>query len=754
MADQYQNKNAFNSYGGNMNNQDNRKPPVRPKDPYNFNQVQEKPPPTSMNDNFQVRASAMKSGYQERLKTGMKSNAAAGFKSKVPDGSAKIQTSVLQQKIKTEEDTFRELEKETNRLLEASVEAKLSGKLTKALELAKEAATKEKQIRRTREQTAAIEQINSELTFSVCVNLANMYQINNLLKEALNTYTIIVKNKNYPNSGRLRVNMGNIYFSQQHYPLAIKMYRMALDTVPSVNKDMRIKILKNIGHAFVKLGEFQDGIDAYENIMESQADFQTGFNLIVCYYALGDPEKMKKWFAKMLTLDIPGMEEDEEIILDKPEETGLKNDPLKEYEKSEKEKALKYISNSAKLLIQVIDQDPIAAYDWVIEALKAAELSDIESEMEIAKAIYFIKIKEFERAIDIFKGFEKKDKSMRARAANNISFLYFLEKDIENSEKYANLANETDRYNAKALVNKGNCLYVKEEYEAAKEHYLESIGVEANCIEAIYNLGLVNKRMGLFEESIQAFEKLQSIMPRNPEVIYQLGNIYEILNQNKQAIKWYNILATRIPSDAAILLKIGTLYYKEQDEIQALHFHQESYRYLPSNIDTISWLGIYYAKCDLYEKALQFFERASQIQTKEVKWKLMVATCYRKMNSFQQALKLYQEINTEYPENMECLRYLVLICKDLGINYEQYSIQLKKLERAQEAKAAIQGAEFPVEANEMNESPQKIQFYKRNPDAPEIAEANFQKAPHSPSKKVQKIEQNVEEKDEVDELLP
>ena len=343
---------------------------------------------------------------------------------------------------------------------------------------------------------------------------------------------------------------------------------------------------------------------------------------------------------------------------------------------------------------------------------------------------------------------------MRARAANNISFLYFLEKDIENSEKYANLANETDRYNAKALVNKGNCLYVKEEYEAAKEHYLESIGVEANCIEAIYNLGLVNKRMGLFEESIQAFEKLQSIMPRNPEVIYQLGNIYEILNQNKQAIKWYNILATRIPSDAAILLKIGTLYYKEQDEIQALHFHQESYRYLPSNIDTISWLGIYYAKCDLYEKALQFFERASQIQTKEVKWKLMVATCYRKMNSFQQALKLYQEINTEYPENMECLRYLVLICKDLGINYEQYSIQLKKLERAQEAKAAIQGAEFPVEANEMNESPQKIQFYKRNPDAPEIAEANFQKAPHSPSKKVQKIEQNVEEKDEVDELLP
>jgi len=47
----------------------------------------------------------------------------------------------------------------------------------------------------------------------------------------------------------------------------------------------------------------------------------------------------------------------------------------------------------------------------------------------------------------------------------------------------------------------------------------------------------------------------------------------------------------------------------------------------------------------------------------------MVATCYRKMNSFQQALKLYQDINLEYPENMEWLRYLVMIWKDLGINY-------------------------------------------------------------------------------------
>lgn len=36
--------------------------------------------------------------------------------------------------------------------------------------------------------------------------------------EALNTYSLIVKNKQYPQSGRLRVNMGNIYYEQKNYP--------------------------------------------------------------------------------------------------------------------------------------------------------------------------------------------------------------------------------------------------------------------------------------------------------------------------------------------------------------------------------------------------------------------------------------------------------------------------------------------------------------------------------------------------------
>lgn len=53
------------------------------------------------------------------------------------------------------------------------------------------------------------------------------------------------------------VNMGNIYYKQKKFPLAVKMYRMALDQTPSAYKEIRYRILRNIGNAFMRLGQYQ-----------------------------------------------------------------------------------------------------------------------------------------------------------------------------------------------------------------------------------------------------------------------------------------------------------------------------------------------------------------------------------------------------------------------------------------------------------------------------------------------------------------
>lgn len=119
--------------------------------------------------------------------------------------------------------------------------------------------------------------------------------------------------------------MGNIYYHQQKYANAIKMYQMALDILPSTSKEMRFKVTKNIGHAYVKLGDYTKAIDNYEHVLKGTPDHQTAYNLIICLYSTGDKLRMKDCFTSMITN--PGEEEEPE---DDDDDVIRNNDKLKE----------------------------------------------------------------------------------------------------------------------------------------------------------------------------------------------------------------------------------------------------------------------------------------------------------------------------------------------------------------------------------------------------------------------------------------
>ena len=304
------------------------------------------------------------------------------------------------------------------------------------------------------------------------------------------------------------------------------------------------------------------------------ADYATAFNVLVCYYAVGASEKMRKGFARLLAVPQPksydgeGEEENESKMSDgngggskmggssglmeqknggsvdpmaspsKLDSTGghKERDSLKEEVVARQKQMKSFILTGAKLIAPYIDtREWIAGFDWLIDQLKL-DFPHLASEVEIAKAIAYLRRKQFDRAIEVFKSFEKKDAALMAKAATNLSFLYFIEGAYEQADKYANLAVRHDRYNAKALVNKGNCLFANGELEKAKELYLESIGVEADCVEAIYNLGIVSKKLGVLGEALQAFEKLHTIVPSSPEGIYQIANLHDLTGKKSGSV--------------------------------------------------------------------------------------------------------------------------------------------------------------------------------------------------------------------------
>ncbi|XP_072899793.1 intraflagellar transport protein 88 homolog isoform X1 [Hemitrygon akajei] len=590
----------------------------------------------------------------------------------------------------TLEEKVKNLERTVNELIEESCIANGRGDLQLALEKAKEAGRKERMLVRQREQTVSADHINLDLTYSVLFNLASQYAANDMYAEALNTYQVIVKNKMFNNAGRLKVNMANIYFKQRNYPKAIKFYRMALDQISSSHKEMRIKIMQNIGVVFVKMGQYSDAITSFEHIVSESPNLKTSFNLILCYFAIGDREKMKKAFQKLIMVPL-GIDEDDKYIPpnDDPHMNlvieAIKNDPLRQMERERKAMAERFIMTAAKLIAPAIEPSFAAGYDWCVEMVKTSQYVELANDLEINKAITYLRQRDFNQAVETLKMFEKKDSRVKSAAATNLSFLYFLENDFGLADRYADLAMVADRYNPAALTNKGNCVFARGDFEKAAEFYKEALRNDSSFTEALYNLGLTYRNLNRLDEALDCFLKLHAIMRNNAQVMYQIANLYETLEDLPQAIEWLMQLISVAPTDSQALAKLGDLYDSEGDKSQAFQYYYESFRYFPSNIEGIEWLGAYYIDTQFCEKAIQYFERAALIQPTQVKWRLMVASCYRRSGNYQKALETYKDIHQKFPENIECLRFLVRLCTDMGLNeVQEYATRLKKVEKQKE----------------------------------------------------------------------
>ena len=70
-----------------------------------------------------------------------------------------------------------------------------------------------------------------------------------------------------------------------------------------------MKILNNIGVAFIKLGEYEEAANTFGYCMEERADYGTALNLILTAYCLENVDKMKESFQQLV--DIPRFVDDE-----------------------------------------------------------------------------------------------------------------------------------------------------------------------------------------------------------------------------------------------------------------------------------------------------------------------------------------------------------------------------------------------------------------------------------------------------------
>lgn len=104
----------------------------------------------------------------------------------------------------------------------------------------------------------------------------------------------------------------------------------------------------------------------------------------------------------------------------------VKNDELNYYEQKLKSLAEKNILMAANLISGVIEDNFNDGFTWCVETIKNSNFASLAIELDLNKAIMFLKQGDLSQAIETLKYFERKESSIAVNAAINLTFIYLL----------------------------------------------------------------------------------------------------------------------------------------------------------------------------------------------------------------------------------------------------------------------------------------------------------------------------------------
>ena len=283
-----------------------------------------------------------------------------------------------------------------------------------------------------------------DIMFSVHFNLAVQFEASQLHSKALGCYKYILEHKLSHQPAQMRFCMGHIYLQQKRHTTAIKMYRIAFDQTPISSKSQRMKIMAQIGEAFMLDNNYNDAISCFENVMETKYDYKAAFNILLCYSKLGDKMKMKHGFEVLVS----------ELVHDDVQRRAEMAPDLSKF----MAKVDHLILVASNLVCDKIEETSLKGYDWILSTIQSSPFSRLWPDIEIAR-ILVMKRNDLTGAMNSLNTCIEEHEIMSKTAAITVSGLLFSQGNYEASEKWADAALALDKYDSQAKTNKGNVYF-------------------------------------------------------------------------------------------------------------------------------------------------------------------------------------------------------------------------------------------------------------------------------------------------------
>ncbi|XP_032511903.2 intraflagellar transport protein 88 homolog [Danaus plexippus] len=574
--------------------------------------------------------------------------------------------------------------------------------LSQALAKAQEASTLERQLIRMQEQANLGDTHNLDLTFAVLCNLADQYALNEMYTEALNTYQLLTRNKLFPHANRLKVNMGNIHFKMGEHPKALKLYRMALDQTPTAEKDLRMKVMHNIGLLLVRMGKFRDAVTNFQHIMQEQGDFQTGLHLVLCSVALDDAEGGKAAFHAMLDVEPPTYHHD--IAIDDENDPYecvvrdvVRGDRLSRWSRAASALAERCLALAAAALAR--DEDA-GGTSWCVEALRGYSGGSAGARLELGSALAALRsaagtastgagsgstgaMAAGTRALQRLKAVARahpNDRVLRAEANADAAFVAYALGKYSEARTLSEAASRDDPYGCAARVTHALSAMapaspapggVRPPSTASDPVVLAEATASLSAathldptdLIALHDSALALEMAGEEKSAEARWQRIRSAATAGGTLrglaAAGLARLARNRGDASAAEHWYGVIGSW---DASVTLALAELHAEAGDPQTAQHHYQHVEAAWPGEEAALRWLAR-----GPPSSSLPYLRRAARLQPGHPEWGLLMGECLRANGQYQEALTVYKKLNARFPDNVECLKLLVKLCGAQGL---------------------------------------------------------------------------------------
>ncbi len=221
----------------------------------------------------------------------------------------------------------------------------------------------------------------------------------------------------------------------------------------------------------------------------------------------------------------------------------------------------------------------------------------------------------------------------------NLSILYSLTKDRENSLKYALSAYSLNNGDIDVNLHLASLYESFSDWVNAKKHLLNILKAKNSDIDILYRLGILYKKLNNDEAAVECFNRILNINPDNKEALLNIAFIYKNHDKNV-SVEILNKLCSMYPSDDSMLLYLYILYESMMNYEQCRIIAEKLIILKPDESFYYSILGDALIGTYKYEESLKMYEKAFELNNNDVYSHLQIAYIYSVSNRAEEALDI------------------------------------------------------------------------------------------------------------------